>query len=100
MHGLINTLNICLGLAHSRKQKIMKKIIGYFLFVMSFITWAVIAILPFFNLSIAMAAAITTGLVITGEIAFYLSIVLLGKEFFIKIKNYFSKVKFFRKNKG
>ena len=67
----------------------MKKIIGYCLFIFSFITWAGIAILPFFNVSIALAAAITTGLIIAGEITFYLSIILLGKEFFIKIKSNF-----------
>jgi hypothetical protein len=34
----------------------MKKLIGYFLFVVSFIAWAAIAVLPFLNLSIEMAA--------------------------------------------
>ena len=48
----------------------MKKVIGYFLFVISFIAWAAIAALPFLNLSIEMAAAITTGLIVGGEIAY------------------------------
>lgn len=77
----------------------MKKIIGYSLFVFSFITWAAIAILPFFDLSIALAAAITTGLLIVGEIAFYLSILLLGKEFLLKIKNYFKNNNLIKKIK-
>jgi hypothetical protein len=38
----------------------MKTIVGYFLFVFSFVAWAAIALLPFFDLSIAMASAITT----------------------------------------
>ena len=75
----------------------MKKVIGYFLFVISFIAWAAIASLPFSNLSIEMAAAITTGLIIGGEIAFFLSIALLGKEFLEKFKNLFRKFNFFRK---
>ena len=75
----------------------MKQVIGYCLFIFSFMAWAVIAILPFFDLSIAMTTAITSGLIIIGEIAFYLSIVLLGKEFLTKIKSLFSKIKFFRK---
>jgi hypothetical protein len=29
----------------------MKKVIGYFLFVISFLAWAAIAVLPFLNLS-------------------------------------------------
>jgi hypothetical protein len=59
----------------------MKKVIGYYLFVLSFMAWAVIAILPFLNLSIEMSAAITTALIVGGEIAFVLSIALLGKDF-------------------
>ena len=76
----------------------MKKLIGYFLFVISFVAWAAIAVLPFLNLSIEMGAAITTVLIV-GEIAFFLSIVLLGKEFLAKIKNFFSKINFLRKEK-
>ena len=75
----------------------MKKVIGYFLFVISFIAWAAIAALPFLSLSIEMGAAITTGLIVGGEIAFFLSIVLLGKDFLEKLKNLFRNFNFFRK---
>ena len=75
----------------------MKKVIGYFLFVISFLAWAAIAVLPFLNLSIEMGAAITTVLIVGGEIAFFLSIVLLGKEFLAKIKSFFSKINFYEK---
>jgi hypothetical protein len=78
----------------------MKTIVGYFLFVLSFVAWAAIAILPFFDLSIAIASAITTGLIIAGEISFYVSIVLLGKEFLIKIKNYFKNINLIKKIKN
>ena len=77
----------------------MKKVIGYFLFVISFVAWAVIGVLPFLNLSIEMSAAITTVLIVGGEIAFFLSIALLGKEFLGKIKSFFHKFNFFRKEK-
>jgi hypothetical protein len=77
----------------------MKKVIGYFLFVLSFMAWAAIAILPFLNLSLEMSAATTTALIVGGEIAFVLSIALLGKEFFGKIKSFFNKFNFFRKEK-
>ena len=80
--------------------KTMKKAIGYLLFAISFMAWAAIAILPFLNLTIEMAAAITTGLVVGGEVAFLLSIALLGKEFLAKIKDFFTKAKsFFKKDK-
>jgi hypothetical protein len=75
----------------------MKKVIGYFLFVISFIAWAAIAVLPFLNLSIEMGVAIMTGLMVGAEIAFFLSIVLLGKEFLEIFKNLFRKFNFFRK---
>jgi hypothetical protein len=63
----------------------MKKVIGYFLFVLSFMAWAAIASLPFLNLSIEKSAAITTALIVGGEIAFVISIALLGKEFLGKL---------------
>jgi len=78
----------------------MKTIVGYFLFVLSFVAWAAIALLPFFELSITMASAITTALIIAGEVAFYVSIVLLGKEFLIKIKNYFKNINLIKKIKN
>ena len=77
----------------------MKNITGYFLFVLSFMAWAAIAILPFLNLSMEMGAAIATALIVGGEIAFVLSIALLGKEFLGKIKSFFHKFNFFRKEK-
>jgi hypothetical protein len=46
-----------------------------------------------------MASAITTALIIAGEVAFYVSIVLLGKEFLIKIKNYFKNINLIKKIK-
>ena len=78
--------------ASEAKQKMKKKIIGYFLFVVSFIAWAAIAILPFLNLSIEMVAAVTTILIVGGEVAFVLSIALLGKEFLEKLKILFQKL--------
>ena len=70
----------------------MKKIIGYIFFVASFVAWAAIATLPFLNLSIEMVAAVTTMLIVGGEVAFILSIALLGKEFLAKLKILFRKL--------
>ena len=70
----------------------MKKLIGNILFVASFIAWAAIAMLPLLSLSIEMAAAITMVLIVFGEIAFVLSIALLGKEFLEKMKIQFRKL--------
>ena len=70
----------------------MKKIIGNILFVASFIAWAAIAMLPLLSLSIEMVAAITMVLIVFGEIAFVLSIALLGKEFLEKMKIHIRKL--------
>ena len=65
----------------------MTKVVGYFLLVFSFLTWGAIALIPFFDVTAGKAAAIATGLVISGEGAFVLSIALLGKEVWNKIKS-------------
>jgi hypothetical protein len=70
----------------------MKKIICYIYFVASFVAWAAIAILPFLNLSVEMVAAVTTILIVGAEVAFILSIALLGKEFLEKLKVFFRKL--------
>lgn len=78
----------------------MKKAIGYSLFVLSCITWGGVATIPYWDVSMGVAAAYTTGLLIIGEIAFFLSMVLPGKEFLMKIKNFWVKLKFFFRSKG
>jgi hypothetical protein len=78
----------------------MKKAIGYSLFVLSCITWGGVATIPYWDVSMGVAAAYTTGLLIIGEIAFFLSMVLLGKEFLMKFKNFWVKLKFFFRSKG
>ncbi len=73
----------------------MAKLIGYIIFGISMVIWALILVVPFLGFSAGKIAGITTGLIIAGEITFYLSIFLIGKEFLIKIKNKFK----FRKTK-
>lgn len=74
----------------------MAKLIGYIIFGISMIIWGLIFVIPFLGFSAGKIAGITTGLVIAGEITFYLSIFLIGKEFLVKIKNKFR----FRKSKS
>jgi hypothetical protein len=69
----------------------MRKAFGYFFVVFSFLPWAAIAALPFFEISIGMAAGITTGLIVVGEVSFFLGIALLGKEAWGRIKAAFRK---------
>jgi hypothetical protein len=71
----------------------MVKTIGYIIFGISMLVWLMIPVIPFLGFSVGKAAGITTGLIIAGEITFYLSIFLIGKEFLVKIKNKFRRKK-------
>jgi len=71
----------------------LKAIIGYILFVLSFVAWALIALLPFIDITKVQVAAATTFLLISGEVLFWFSLVLLGKEFWQKIKGFFRRDK-------
>ncbi len=71
----------------------MVKIIGYILLLLSCLIWGLIFIIPWFDFSKSQIAVITTVLIIAGEIFFYVSMIILGKSFFDKIKN---KLKFWR----
>jgi hypothetical protein len=70
------------------------KTTGYLIFILSCILWGMILIVPFLGVTRGQMAGITTGLIIAGEITFYLSIFILGKSFYAKIK---SKLKFRRR---
>jgi len=71
----------------------MSKLIGYIIFGICCVLWGLILVVPFLGFSAVKIAGITTGLIIAGEITFYLSIFLIGKEFLVKMKNKFRKVK-------
>ncbi|MFY9151611.1 MAG: transporter suffix domain-containing protein [Prolixibacteraceae bacterium] len=71
------------------------KLIGYIIFGICCILWGLILVVPWMGFTKGQIAAITAGLVIAGEVTFYLSIFLIGKDFLVKLKNKFK----FRKNK-
>jgi hypothetical protein len=52
-----------------------------------------ILVVPWFGFSKIQLAGITTGLIIVGEVLFYLSLFILGRTFYDKIK---SKLKFWK----
>jgi hypothetical protein len=69
------------------------KFLGYIIFAISCVIWAMIVVVPFLGFSAGKLAAITTGLIVAGEITFYFSIFLIGKEFLLKIKAKFKRKK-------
>lgn len=81
----------------------MRRVIGYIFLFFSCFAWCLIPVVPFFDLSLPLSAGVITSLLLFGEITWWLSVFLLGKElvFFMgliikKIKNislfYFRKV--------
>ncbi|MBS9781954.1 MAG: transporter suffix domain-containing protein [Gammaproteobacteria bacterium] len=71
----------------------MKKTLGYILFILSFVAWGVIALLPFLEITKVQVASFTTMLLIAGEVFFWLSLLLLGKDFMSKMKAFFTRKK-------
>ena len=67
----------------------MRKACGYTLLTLSLLAWGAILSLPLFQISVGVAAALTTGLIIAGEVSFYIGIALLGKDVWGKIKAFF-----------
>lgn len=67
----------------------MAKIAGYIILGISMVCWGLILVVPFSGFSAGRIAGITTALIIAGEITFYLGIFLIGKEFLVKLKNWF-----------
>lgn len=65
----------------------MVKTIGYILLGISCVSFLLIPVVPFLGFSAIKIAGITTGLIITGEILFYLSLFILGRSFYDKIKS-------------
>lgn len=65
----------------------MIRITGYILFILCCIAWLLILVIPWIGFSKAETAGIITALIIIGEVTFYVSILLLGKAFYQKIKD-------------
>jgi len=71
----------------------MIKILGFIILGISCLLFIMIPVVPWFDLSKSQIAGITTALFISGEITFYLSLFILGRSFFDKIK---SRLKFWK----
>ena len=67
----------------------MRNVTGYVFLALSVLAWAAIAALLFMSISMTKAAAITTALVIGGEISFIAGIALLGKEAWGRLQSVF-----------
>jgi hypothetical protein len=62
------------------------KLSGYFILSLSGLLWGLILVVPWLGFSKKEIAGIMAILIIAGEITFYLSILILGKSIYVKIK--------------
>jgi len=69
------------------RYKNMSRLIGYIIFAFSCLVWGAIFAIPWLGYSKGQIAGIITVLIIVGEVTFYVSIFLIGKSFYHKIKN-------------
>jgi len=74
------------------KSKFLR-ITGFVILAISCILFIMIPVVPWFDFTGAQIAGISAGLLIAGEILFYLSLFILGREFYDKIK---SRIKFWK----
>lgn len=64
--------------------------IGMGMIVLAFICWSGALLVPFTDFSIKAKAGIITGILVVGEVVFWIGLLLAGKEGFAKIKSYFN----------
>jgi len=76
-----------------KKNSKLLRITGFVILAVSCILFLLIPVVPWFGFSAAQIAGISAGLLIAGEILFYLSLFILGREFYDKIK---SRIKFWK----
>jgi len=76
-----------------KKRSELFKLAGYIILSISCLLFILIPVVPWFDLTGGQIAGITAGLLIAGEILFYLSLIILGRSFYQKIKN---KLKFWK----
>lgn len=69
----------------------MKRPLGYVFMVISFLLWGAVFASPFLDVSVAQAAGIAGGLYALSYVTFFVAILLLGKEAWIKLKSFFLK---------
>lgn len=76
-----------------KTKKELFKIAGYIILSISCLLFIMIPVVPWLHFSARQSAGIAAGLLIAGEILFYLSLIILGQSFYNKLK---AKLKFWK----
>jgi len=71
--------------------------IGLGLMVLSCILYAGLLLIPFMGLSIKGKATMAGGLILMGEVTFWLGCLIAGKELMTRYRQYLNPVRWFRK---
>lgn len=71
----------------------IRKLLGYSLLAICALAWVAVVLVPFLDVSLSQGAAIVTGLIIVGEGAFMVGVVLLGKDIFNSVKALITRLK-------
>jgi hypothetical protein len=61
-------------------------VVGWTLLVLSAVPWLLLIAIPRLGFSVAIGAAIATGLILSAEVLFVASIAVLGKEAYDRLK--------------
>lgn len=78
--------------------KLLKKI-GKLLFVLTFVCYGLILLIPLLSVSLKVKTIITTVLVVIGEITFWSGGLILGREVMKKYRSLFNPKNWFKRNK-
>lgn len=70
--------------------------LGLIILILSIIVWLIIPVVPFLRIDNSTKITITTILIVVGEITFWSSGLLLGKELFTKYKSKLNPRKWFK----
>lgn len=74
--------------------------VGISLVVISFVLYGCLFLVPFIPVSGAAKVGISTALIVTGEITFWLGGILLGKELINRYKRYLNPMQWFKKREN
>lgn len=71
--------------------------LGISLVALSFILYGGLMLIPFTPYPVGTKAAISTGLIISGELSFWLGGIILGRELVKKYRDYFNPLRWFKR---
>lgn len=81
----------------TNKNRSRIKNVGLFLVALSFLLYASLLLVPFTPFTIGTKAAITSALVITGELSFWAGGIILGREFVSRYRDKLNPLRWLKK---